>query len=67
MHPHVEYEALRCIDRETLERLQLDSSYLRDLVNHHKRTLPLRYVHYMEVSSSGFLRYFKKAEVVDIY
>lgn len=38
-------EAVRYFDRPTLEGLQMHSRYLRDMVNRHASTLPLRYIH----------------------
>lgn len=43
-------EAFCYFDRTTLEKLQWHSRYLRDLVNRHARSLPLRYTHNVLVS-----------------
>ncbi|KAH7707700.1 hypothetical protein AAVH_25055 [Aphelenchoides avenae] len=49
MIPEVELEALRCFNRAELEGLQMHSRYLRDLVDRHARTLPLRCLYEVDV------------------
>lgn len=43
-------EALQFFGRADLEGLQMHSRYLRDLVDHNRRTLPLRYVYDVNVN-----------------
>ncbi|KAH7712431.1 hypothetical protein AAVH_20235, partial [Aphelenchoides avenae] len=44
MLAEVALEAFRYFDRTTLEELLIHSRYLRDFVNRHSQTLPLRYI-----------------------
>lgn len=46
----VEVSVLQCLDRMSLEGLQIHSSYLRDLVNSDAHNLALRYIHRVVVS-----------------
>lgn len=50
MLPEIERDVLRFLDRVALEGLQMHSRYLRNVVNRHARTLPLRRIHNVEVS-----------------
>lgn len=52
MLPDVEFEALCCLDRPTLEGLQIHSRHLRNLVNHHHHRFPLRYIEEVMVRAS---------------
>lgn len=60
MLAEIELEALRYFDRTTLDGLRMHSRYLREVVDRHARTLPLRYIHEVEVST--FYYKFLKAE-----
>lgn len=51
MLPDIALEALRYFDRTTLEGLQLHSRYLRDFVNRHARSHPLRKIRSVTVSA----------------
>lgn len=53
MLPEIELDILQCFDRSSLETLQMHSRYLRDTVNRHARSLPLRYIQEVCVSVSG--------------
>ncbi|KAH7714473.1 hypothetical protein AAVH_18199 [Aphelenchoides avenae] len=50
--PELELQALRFFNRTELEGLQMHSRYLRNLVTKHARTLPLRRIQSVEMSSS---------------
>ncbi|KAH7721306.1 hypothetical protein AAVH_11156 [Aphelenchoides avenae] len=49
MIPEFELEALRCFNRPELEGLQIHSRYLRNLVDRHAGTLPLRSIYEVDV------------------
>lgn len=49
MLSEIELDVLRYLDRAALERLQIYSCFLRDLVNRNARALPLRYIHDVNV------------------
>lgn len=51
MLPDIALEALRYFDRAALERLQMYSRHLRDLVDRHARSLPLRPIDEIAVSA----------------
>lgn len=61
MLAEISLEALRYLDRTALEGLQIQD--LRDLVNRHVRTFPLRHIQEVEVSASSITPSFKKTEV----
>lgn len=61
MLPEILVEALSYFDRTFLEGLQMYSRYLRDLVNVHEGTLPLRYFYEADVSAS-----YLKTEVIHL-
>lgn len=44
-------DALLYFDRTAVEGLMMHSRHWRDLINRHAGTLPLRYVHCVEVST----------------
>lgn len=52
MLPEISLEALRYLDRTALEGLQMHSRYLRDVVDRHARTFPLRHIHDVNVNVS---------------
>lgn len=47
----IELDALHFCDRTSLERLQIYSRYLRNLVDGQAHSLPLRYIHEITVSA----------------
>ncbi|KAH7702489.1 hypothetical protein AAVH_30352, partial [Aphelenchoides avenae] len=49
MQPEITLEVLRYCDRTSLEGLQMHSRYLRDVVNRHACTLPLRYIYEVRI------------------
>ncbi|KAH7712426.1 hypothetical protein AAVH_20230 [Aphelenchoides avenae] len=57
MLPEIALEAFRYFDRSSLEGLQMHSRYLRDLVNHNARTLPLRYIYEVEIEGGAACAY----------
>ncbi|KAH7714460.1 hypothetical protein AAVH_18186 [Aphelenchoides avenae] len=66
--PELELQALRFFNRDELEGLQMHSRYLRNLVDSHAKTLPLRRIHELCVGAKqlfnrerdlGFLRYLR--------
>lgn len=48
----IELDILHYLERTALEGLQMHGRYLRDLVNRHARSLPLRYIHEFDVSAT---------------
>lgn len=51
MLPEIALEALHFLDRTSLEELQMQSRYLRDTVDRHASSLPLRPIYRVEVSA----------------
>lgn len=52
MLAEMELDVLHFFDRDALEGLQMHSRYLRDLINRHTGTLPLRHIYRVMVSAS---------------
>lgn len=50
MIPEVELQALRFFTRAELEGPQMHARHMRDVVNGHAKTLPLRHIHRVDVS-----------------
>lgn len=62
MLSEIELDILRYLTREVLEGLQMHSRYLRDRVNRNARSLPLRFIHSVDVIHPAFGSYSRKAE-----
>lgn len=54
MLSEIKREVFHCFDRDSLERLQMHSRYLRDFVSRHAHTLPLRYIRDVYVGAPIF-------------
>lgn len=61
--PELELQALRFFNRDELEGLQMHSRYLRNLVDSHAKTLPLRRIHELCVGLRIAIRYEQTLEL----
>lgn len=55
MLPEIELDALRYLDREALEALQMHSRYLRNLVIRQACSLPVRSIQEVDVSVASIM------------